>query len=496
MLDEHPKTRQLITLLSSVSISLSAGTNYAFSIYSVQLGHKLHLSATSLNVIGLAGNLGMYISSPFVGRYIDRYGPTIPLLGAGTLISLGYGLLWLLFTQPSLPLVVVQTLMGNLFAGLGSSIANSCAITGTASVFAPSHRATAIGTVLAGFGLSAFFWTTIGYHIAKSDTAVLLALLSIGPSLAILFGASGYVLMGIGCDDRQTSPSSQDQPCTSHSRQSTEDTQLLPLKKQTDITGWALVRELDFWMIWLVMSCCCGIGLMIINNLGTMLVAIYGPTSPDSSDQTVRLYQAHAVSILSIFNCFGRIFAGTFSDLLKRGLSIGRVWWLCWISSLFLLSQILGYFAVSELDHVVWLGGLVGFAYGNMYGAGPALVLEWFGLKHFATNFGFLNLAPLLCGQIFNLSFGRIFDHHSQHSSDAEDRHLVCLDRRGCYQAAFLITICGALLSLSLSISLGFRRPEFISQSKSNSNFRRTHEHDGDDDGESAPILRSSTEDL
>jgi hypothetical protein len=134
--------------------------------------------------------------------------------------------------------------MGNLFAGLGSSIANSCAITGTTFVFAPSHQTTAIGTVLAGFGLSKFFWTTIGHHIAKSDTAIFLALLSISPSLAILLGASGYMLMGIGCDDCQASPSShsqQDQLCTSHSHQSTKDTQLLPFKKQTDITGWALV---------------------------------------------------------------------------------------------------------------------------------------------------------------------------------------------------------------------------------------------------------------
>ncbi|WAQ85336.1 hypothetical protein PtA15_5A911 [Puccinia triticina] len=431
----------------------------------------------------------MYISSPFVGRIIDRYGPTVPLLGAGTLITMGYGILWLLFRTPSLlPLVFVQTFVGNLFAGLGSSIANSCAITGTASVFEPAHRATAIGTVLAGFGLSAFFWTAIGSHIAQSDTAVLLALLSIGPSLAILLGASGYRLVGIGRHTHSTS-AHQDQPPSDY-RQSAEDSRLLPVKKPLEITGWDLVKQPDFWMIWIVMSCCCGTGLMIINNLGTMLVAIYGPIPTDSPDQTVRIYQAHAVSVLSIFNCTGRIFAGTLSDLVKRRLMIGRVWWLSWISSLFLLSQLLGYYVVGDLDHVVWLGALVGFAYGNMYGAGPALVLEWFGLRHFATNFGLLNLAPLFCGQLFNLSFGKIFDRHSRPvSSPADDHRLVCVDRQGCYQAAFLITICSALLSLSLSISLGFRRSEFPStHPKSNSKSR--------DDDESAPILRSSTDDL
>ncbi|KAH9469367.1 hypothetical protein Pst134EA_009888 [Puccinia striiformis f. sp. tritici] len=46
--------------------------------------------------------------------------------------------------------------------------------------------------------------------------------------------------------------------------------------------------------------------------------------------------------------------------------------------SLFLLSQILGYFMVDRLERIVWLGALVGFSYGIMYGTAPALVLEWF----------------------------------------------------------------------------------------------------------------------
>ncbi|PLW10925.1 hypothetical protein PCANC_17406 [Puccinia coronata f. sp. avenae] len=503
------KVRKAVTLLSSVSIALSAGTNYAFSIYSVQLGHRLHLSSTALNVIGLAGNLGMYISSPLVGPVIDRYGSTVPLLAAGALISLGYGLLWLLYSHPKLPLVVVQTLVGNLFAGLGSSIANSCAITGTASVFEPAHRATAIGTVLAGFGLSAFFWTTIGSHIAQSDTSVLLALLSIGPSLAILLGAMGYLFVGLNhrpdSDDHGPSAPREQHASYSGNDDPAEDTQLLPPQAQLDVSGWALAKEPDFWMIWMVMSCCCGIGLMIINNLGTMLVAVHGPTPPDSSNDDVRIYQAHAVSLLSIFNCGGRVFAGTLSDQLKRRVSLGRVWWLCWISCLFLMSQLVGYYVVDDMDGVVWLGALVGFAYGNMYGIGPALMLEWFGLRHFATNFGLLNLAPLFCGQVFNLSFGKIFDLHSHPSSaprpsdddDGDNHHWVCNDRQDCYRPAFLITICGALISLSLSISLGLRRPEFDKQSRSTLKLRKSsHDPHSDHDEESVPILgRSASND-
>ncbi|KAH9469387.1 hypothetical protein Pst134EA_009908 [Puccinia striiformis f. sp. tritici] len=495
MIEQTAKTRQLITLISSVSIALSAGTNYAFSIYSVQLGHRLKLSSTTLNLIGIAGNLGMYISSPIVGRIIDRYGTMKPLLVGMILISIGYNTLHELYMNPETRLKIVLTSMGNMLIGIGSSIANSCAITGTASVFDSKYRATAMGTVLAGFGLSAFFWTSLASMLVSSeDTASLLKLLSIGPSIAILIGISGYFFVGLHHHHSRVDH---------HHHDPLEDTQLLsnphPDTKTRDVSGWALVKEVDFWMIWIVMSCCCGIGLMIINNLGTMIVAISGSSPSDPTNhQTIRKYQSHAVSILSIFNCLGRIFAGTLSDLMKRKIAVGRVWWLSWISSLFLLSQILGYFMVDRLEEIVWLGALVGFSYGNMYGTAPALVLEWFGLKHFATNFGFLNLAPLLCGQIFNLSFGKIFDsnshHHSTSSSFGNDDELVCDLHQDCYRSVFGVTILCALVSLSLSMTLGFRRPEFnnISSPRANSKLVSST-----DDDEHQPILiRSSTEDI
>lgn len=67
--------RRLVSLLGSVLIALSAGSTYAFSSYAPQLQDTLHLSSTQLNILGLAGNLGMYISGPIWGFWIDRMGP-------------------------------------------------------------------------------------------------------------------------------------------------------------------------------------------------------------------------------------------------------------------------------------------------------------------------------------------------------------------------------------------------------------------------------------
>jgi hypothetical protein len=50
--------------------------SYASLAYAPQLGATLNLSSTKLNLIGMAGNLGVYISGPFWGKVIDSRGPT------------------------------------------------------------------------------------------------------------------------------------------------------------------------------------------------------------------------------------------------------------------------------------------------------------------------------------------------------------------------------------------------------------------------------------
>ena len=56
--------RRVVSLLGSVLVALSAGSTYVFSSYAPQLQEVLHLSSTQLNVLGLAGNFGLYISGP------------------------------------------------------------------------------------------------------------------------------------------------------------------------------------------------------------------------------------------------------------------------------------------------------------------------------------------------------------------------------------------------------------------------------------------------
>ncbi len=41
-----------------------SGSNYVYSAYAPQLASQLSINSTTVNLIGLAGNLGMYASGP------------------------------------------------------------------------------------------------------------------------------------------------------------------------------------------------------------------------------------------------------------------------------------------------------------------------------------------------------------------------------------------------------------------------------------------------
>ncbi|EGG05017.1 uncharacterized protein MELLADRAFT_107965 [Melampsora larici-populina 98AG31] len=55
------------------------------------------------------------------------------------------------------------------------------------------------------------------------------------------------------------------------------------------------------------------------------------PSDPNNSS-TVSHIQSNQVSLLSVFNCLGRIFAGLISDTLEAHYGLSKVWWLCWVS--------------------------------------------------------------------------------------------------------------------------------------------------------------------
>jgi MFS family permease len=75
-IQDHKKIQALryLSLFSSFLVALSAGSNYGFSSYSPQLQETLHLTSTQINIVGILGNMGVYLGGPFWGRLVDKKG--------------------------------------------------------------------------------------------------------------------------------------------------------------------------------------------------------------------------------------------------------------------------------------------------------------------------------------------------------------------------------------------------------------------------------------
>ncbi|GAA5827505.1 hypothetical protein JCM5353_002743 [Sporobolomyces roseus] len=470
-----PTQREIVLAVATV-VSLSCGLNYLFSAYAPQLASRLRLTSTQTNLVGAAGNLGVYLSSPFIGRIVDRRGPRPLMIFAAFALTIGYLIIRALYLggHAHSSLFGFFGVPGLVFAELLTGMGSTAGLSSAGNTVAKSYkkrRAAALSVVLSGFGLSAFFYSTLSSFVLRSGdddrdtTPSFLLLIAIGCFLSMLLGIV-FVKPALPPTSRV------EPPALAESSEPTEETPLVnPVAQQEDlnVSGWALFKEVDFYLIFLYNGLCSGVGLCYINNLGTVLRSLaLSPLSSHShlSPFDISRTQSHLVSLLSIFNFLGRLVSGFGSDFFvhhkKEGRRVNRVWWMVSTATILTISQVAAYRAVEIYG---WRGLvlptiLTGFAHGSLFGISGVIGLERFGLKNFSGTNGILALAPALFGQTTNLIFGRIYDSRSRLPSllTLAKHSTTCLAGRQCYAPAFKMTMGMASLAFVVAIVLAAGR--------------------------------------
>ena len=141
-------------------------------------------------------------------------------------------------------------------------------------------------------------------------------------------------------------------------------------------------------------------------------------------------------------------FSGIGSDLLVKKLNMSRFWCLFISAVVFTATQFAGAM-ISNPNTLVIVSGLTGIAYGFLFGVVPSLVAHTFGIGGLSQNWGFMILAPVLSGNVFNLLYGSIFDKHSVVGPDGERD---CPDGLGCYQAAYYTTFFSGVAGIAVCL--------------------------------------------
>ncbi|CAK7565491.1 MAG: hypothetical protein SEPTF4163_003408 [Sporothrix epigloea] len=579
MHDKAAHRRRIVSSVAATVISLACGTNYVYSAWAPQFADKLKLSATQSNLIGLAGNLGMYSLGVPIGIFIDTRGPRLAVIAGSFLLALGYFPLRQAFDSGSGSVAFLCFV--SYLTGLGGCMAFGAAVK-TSALNWPHHRGTATAFPLAAFGLSAFFFSVFGSLFIPNGTSAFLLLLAIGTSVLTFVsffflhvlphtpqhyhavvpgdnesfndpqqlrrtiseeaksikrggrgrcfqpsveepgrftddvsnsvgeadgeGGGGYkddgdctqeAVEGSWTASRKapvaaatlSSPASYNastgsssasapaSPTTSTIPNVSKDAgndlldETSPLMSRRsslagevlvqnsvdmdqshriDIRGWKLLRNVEFWLFFAVMGILAGIGLMSINNIGHDANALWKHYDESVDEKFLIGRQQMHVSILSVGSFVGRLLSGVGSDFLGKRLHASRVWCLVVAAIIFVAAQVCAIVIVNP--HLLGLvSGLSGLGYGFLFGVFPSIVAETFGIHGLSQNWGYMTLSPVLSGNIFNVFYGIVFDHHSIVEPTGERS---CDDGLECYRAAYYVTLgaCGLGLAVTLYV--------------------------------------------
>lgn len=497
---------RIVSSVAATVISLACGTNYVYSAWAPQFADKLLLSATESNLIGLAGNLGMYSMGVPVGMFVDSKGPRPAVIVGAFLLGLGYFPLHQAYDagQGSVPWMCFVSYL----TGLGGCMAFAAAVK-TSALNWPHHRGTATAFPLAAFGLSAFFFALIGTIFFPGSPSKFLMLLAYGTFgltfvgfffLRVLPPHSPYHAVpdtepGM-TDSRQLHRTTSDESKTrvargdpsepeqedrdppspkedsravdteeapSGTRDGSDETSSL-LSQSTSsssLPGEVLVQSsvdmgrshrvdirglnlLKNIEFWQLFTI-----MGILSGIGLMTINNIGNDVTalwrhydDSIDDKTLVLRQQLH--VSILSI------GSFSGRLLSGVGSDFLVKVLHASRVWCLVVASGIFSLAQIcalnvtnPHLLgFVSGFSGLGYGFLFGVFPSIVAESFGIHGLSQNWGFMTLSPVISSNIFNLFYGSVFDAHSIIDKDGASS---CVDGLECYWAAYLVTLaaCG-----------------------------------------------------
>ncbi|KAI3915568.1 hypothetical protein MKW92_029869 [Papaver armeniacum] len=223
-----------------------------------------------------------------------------------------------------------------------------------------------------------------------------------------------------------------------------------PPARGEDYTILQALLSIDMLMLFFATFCGMGTTLTAMDNLGQIGESLGYPTHAIST----------FVSLVSIWNYFGRVGSGFFSEILLSKWKVPRP---LVMASILLLSCI-GFLIVAfPFPGSIYLASVItGFCYGAELLLLYTIISELFGLKYYATLFNCGMLASPLGSYVFNVRVaGVLYDNealkqlHIKGLERESGDDLTCIGTQ-CFRLAFLIltavAFSGALTTLYLVI--------------------------------------------
>ena len=371
--------RGWIVTFAGTGINLALGVLYAWSVISKQITKEWGWNETQAALpYSIAIAVFAFMMVP-AGRIQDKVGPRLVATMGGILCGIG-------FIVASLSQSLTGVIIGfGILAGAGIGCGYASATPPAVKWFPPARTGLIAGLVVAGFGLASVYIAPLANHLLGA----------FGIQSTFLILGIAFLLAVVLLSQLLKNPAAGYKPAGNPTPMKSDTKAKAPAASVPVDYEWSeMLRTPQFYLLWIMFVFGAGAGLMIIGKLAKIVDLQAGIKAGFIF-----------VAMLAVGNAAGRIIAGVLSD------KIGRTWTMF---TVFVFQAVL-MFLLRGLDTygTLFLASiLIGFNYGANLSIFPSATKDYFGLKNFGVNYGFVFtawgvggiLGPVLSGWIFDTS--------------------------------------------------------------------------------------------
>lgn len=379
-------------LISATGVNLLSGIIYMWSIISKSLTEDLHWTSSQASLPYTTFTVSFVIAMVLFGKVQDTKGPRLVVTLGSILMGLGI-ILSGIFVTPKVLVLTIGVISGG---GVGMmTVASSPPVV---KWFPPSKKGLVTGIVVAGAGLSAVLYSPIAsYFIVRFGLNKTFLIIGSFVITAATLTAQGLKNPPEGYDN------GADQRVDSVGE---------------DYTWQEMLKELEFYKLWILLAFASSSGLMIIGHISTI-----------ADIQTGWQAGFILVILISIFNTLGRLSGGFISDKIGR-INLIRI-------ALVLQGINMLLFAGYSTKLTLGMGvAIAGFCYGSNFSVFPATVSDLYGMKNFGINYGLIFTGWGLGGIIGPMVAANIFDKTNNYN--------------GAYTTALVLLVISLLITFTM----------------------------------------------
>ena len=366
-------TNRWVIAAAGVVMQIALGAVYAWSVFRKPLSGEYDASVSTVNIAFTLTIVFLGLAAYFGGLWMGKVGPRKVAMTAGLLYGAGVILASLASSS-----VVLLYLTYGVIAGIGIGLGYIVPIATLIKWF-PDKRGVITGIAVAGFGAGAVLTAPVAKRLISSvgvfETfailGVIYAVMVIGASFLIKNPPEGYKPEGWDPAEAEKGD-----------------------KSGRDFEFGQAVRTWQWYALWSLLFLNVTAGIAVISEAAPMAEEIGGASATAA---------ASMVSLIAIFNGFGRFAWAAFSDV------IGRRWVFL---IMFAIQAVLFFVLPSATTYGLFaaLCCIILLCYGGGFGTMPAFAADYFGSVNVGRIYGLMLTAWSAAGIVGPLLISKIRD--------------------------------------------------------------------------------------